>query len=291
MRRHRLDGRPVTEIAVAFAISRQAFFTAYAAFSARGIPGLLPGRCGPQRARKCTDGILDLVERCRAEHETPANAHLADTVRQRFGVRIHPRLLTRALARGHATRPEGVVDSGALGTLVRDPVRRATRPRRRPERGTPTWPRRRPPAVPPGAARRRPAGAPRRRPPGAHGGPAQRRATPPGSERAVRAALADDKVARGAHPGSAARKQRGRRGLASGGRAAPSRARSDHAESELAADRPPSRDGGDRAQAGRIGFSSSTGSRSGKAGRYFSVLSCVSEDGVVVGSGRSASDT
>jgi transposase len=104
VRRHRVDRRPVTEVAAAFGLSRQAFYTADAAFSARGIPGLLPGPRGPQGAHKCTDEILDFVERWRTEHETPAEARVAEAVQQRFGVRIHPRSLTRALARREKKR-------------------------------------------------------------------------------------------------------------------------------------------------------------------------------------------
>ena len=104
VRRHRVDGRPVTEVAATFGLSRQAFYTTDAAFSARGIPGLLPGPRGPQRAHKCTDEILDFVERWRPEHEPPTEARLAEAVQQRFGVRIHPRSLTRALARREKKR-------------------------------------------------------------------------------------------------------------------------------------------------------------------------------------------
>jgi transposase len=104
VRRHRVDGRRVTDVAGAFGVSRQAFYTADAAFSARGIPGLLPRPRGPQRAHKCTDEILDFVAGWRAEHETPAEASLVAAVQQRFGMRIHPRSLTRALARREKKR-------------------------------------------------------------------------------------------------------------------------------------------------------------------------------------------
>jgi transposase len=104
VRRHRVDGRRVTEAAAAFGVSRQAFYTADAAFSAQGIPGLLPRPRGPQRAHKCTDEILDFVETWRAAHETLADTRLAEAVEHRFGVRIHPRSLTRALARREKKR-------------------------------------------------------------------------------------------------------------------------------------------------------------------------------------------
>ena len=61
LRRHRVDGRPVTDVAAAFGASRQTFYTTLAAFTTGGIPGLLPRPRGPQRAHKCTDDILDFV--------------------------------------------------------------------------------------------------------------------------------------------------------------------------------------------------------------------------------------
>ena len=95
LRRHRVDGRPVTEVADTFGVSRQGFYVAARTFGAAGIPGLLPRPRGPQRAHKCTDEILDFVEHWRAE----AGETMADAVARRFGVAIHPRSLARALAR------------------------------------------------------------------------------------------------------------------------------------------------------------------------------------------------
>jgi transposase len=97
LRRRQIDGAAVTEVASAFGVSRQAYYMTEAAFEARGIAGLMPRRRGPQRAHKCTDEILDFVEQWRADI-TPEN-NLSEAVRKRFGVAIHPRSLTRALAR------------------------------------------------------------------------------------------------------------------------------------------------------------------------------------------------
>lgn len=97
LRRRQIEGAAVTEVASAFGVSRQAYYMTEAAFEARGIAGLMPRRRGPQRAHKCTDEILDFVEQWRADI-TPEN-NLSEAVRKRFGVAIHPRSLTRALAR------------------------------------------------------------------------------------------------------------------------------------------------------------------------------------------------
>ena len=73
VRRHRVDGRPVTEVAARFGVSRQTFYQTAAAFEAHGIPGLVPKRPGPKRAHKCTDAVRGrrgggpaLIERCAA---------------------------------------------------------------------------------------------------------------------------------------------------------------------------------------------------------------------------------
>ena len=97
LRRHQVDGQAVTEAAVAFGVSRQAFYTAEAAFEERGISGLLPRRRGPKRAHKCTDEVLDFVEQWRAT--SPTENDVMEAIRKRFGVSINPRSIERALAR------------------------------------------------------------------------------------------------------------------------------------------------------------------------------------------------
>ena len=104
LRRHRVDSRPVTNVAAAFGASRQTFYTTLAAFTTGGIPGLLPRPRGPQRAHKCTDEILDFVQRWRAERTAATSGSVGQAVQDRFGVTIHPRSLLRALARREKKR-------------------------------------------------------------------------------------------------------------------------------------------------------------------------------------------
>jgi transposase len=104
LRRHRVDERPVTEVASAFGVSRQAFYAAATAFSTAGVAGLLPRPRGPKRAHKCTDEILDFVEQHRAEDRTRSAGEWAQAVRARFGVTLHPRSLARALVRRKKNR-------------------------------------------------------------------------------------------------------------------------------------------------------------------------------------------
>jgi transposase len=99
LRRHRVDGQPVTQVAASFSISRQAFYEALTAFTTMGLPGLLPKRPGPKRAHKCTDAILDFAERWQADEHERSAERIAAAVRQQFHVTIHPRSLQRALDR------------------------------------------------------------------------------------------------------------------------------------------------------------------------------------------------
>jgi hypothetical protein len=99
LRRHRVDGRPVTEVADTFGISRQAFYKTDSAFKTQGAPGLLPRRRGPKRAHKCTDEILDFVEQWRSTESAEVRETVVQAVQGRFGFTINPRSIERALAR------------------------------------------------------------------------------------------------------------------------------------------------------------------------------------------------
>lgn len=99
LRRHHVDGRPVTEVAGTFGVSRQAFYKTDSAFKTQGAPGLLPRRRGPKRAHKCTDEILDFVEQWRTTESAEVGETVVQAVHSRFDVTIHPRSIERALAR------------------------------------------------------------------------------------------------------------------------------------------------------------------------------------------------
>lgn len=102
LRRRQVDGQPVTDVATAFGVSRQAFYVTETAFAQKGIVGLLPRPRGPRRAHKCTEEILDFVEQWATD--SPAGADISEAVQKRFGVAIHPRTLVRALGRRKKNR-------------------------------------------------------------------------------------------------------------------------------------------------------------------------------------------
>ena len=104
VRRHQIDDCPVTEVAAAFGVSRQAFYAAESAFEAGGLPGLMPRPRGPRRAHKCTDEVLDFAATWQVDHPEEPSAQLVAAVDERFGVTIHPRSIRRALARREKKR-------------------------------------------------------------------------------------------------------------------------------------------------------------------------------------------
>lgn len=91
LRRHRVEGQPVTEVARSFGVSRQTLYKAQEALRTEGIPGLLPRPRGPRRAHKCNEEVLDFVEAWRSEHAGSGGKRESQAVEERFGVRIHPR--------------------------------------------------------------------------------------------------------------------------------------------------------------------------------------------------------
>jgi transposase len=104
VRRVEVDGVPVAHAAAAFGFSRPSFYQAAGALRADGLPGLVPAKPGPRRAHKLTDEVLDHAEALRAADPSLRAADLVPAIAARFGVRVHPRSIERALARREAKR-------------------------------------------------------------------------------------------------------------------------------------------------------------------------------------------
>jgi transposase len=107
VRRVRLEGQPVSHAARAFGFSRPSFYQAQAALEAGGLQALVPARPGPRRAHKLTQEVVGFLrERLGADRSLRAPA-LAALVAERFGVRVHPRSIERALRRAAQPKSEG----------------------------------------------------------------------------------------------------------------------------------------------------------------------------------------
>jgi transposase len=111
LRRVRVDGQSASHASAAFGFSRPAFYQAQAAFDANGLPGLLPQRPGPRRAHKLTPEVIAVLEQIRQAEPRLSPADLADRLKARLGLSVHPRSIERRLAarqkKGRSTQGRG----------------------------------------------------------------------------------------------------------------------------------------------------------------------------------------
>jgi transposase len=104
VRRVEAEGESVSAAAGAFGFSRQSYYTAAAALADGGLAALVPVKPGPRGAHKLTDEVLDHLQALRDADPGLRPAQLAAVVASRFGVRVHPRSIERALARREAAK-------------------------------------------------------------------------------------------------------------------------------------------------------------------------------------------
>jgi len=99
VRRVRVEGEAVSRSAAAFGFSRPSFYEAAAAVDAGGLAALVPARPGPRRAHKLTDEVVAFARQRLEADPTLRSVDLVEAITARFGVRVHPRSVERALAR------------------------------------------------------------------------------------------------------------------------------------------------------------------------------------------------
>lgn len=99
LRRVREDGQSVSQAARAFGFSRPTYYQALALFAQHGLPGLLPQRPGPKRAHKLGAPAVVLLQQAQADNPSLTVPALAQMLRERLGLSVHPRSIERALAR------------------------------------------------------------------------------------------------------------------------------------------------------------------------------------------------
>ena len=99
LRRADTEGVSVTDAAEAFGFSRVAFYEARQRFGEEGLAGLLSRPRGPKRAHKLSEEVMAFVDRALEEDGSLRAPALAERVRERFGISVHPRSIERARAR------------------------------------------------------------------------------------------------------------------------------------------------------------------------------------------------
>ena len=104
LRRVLADGQTVSQTAASFGLSRPSFYQAKAAYEEGGLPALLPRKPGPRRAHKLSEEVVETLRET-LDMEPDSNAiGLAELVKKRFGISVHPRSIERALARQEKKR-------------------------------------------------------------------------------------------------------------------------------------------------------------------------------------------
>ena len=104
LRRVRVEGKPVSDSAMSFGLSRPSYYQAQAAYEAGGLLALLPRKPGPRRAHKLSDEGVAGVREILDEQPGLAPGKLVKLVEERFGLSVHPRSIERALARAEKKR-------------------------------------------------------------------------------------------------------------------------------------------------------------------------------------------
>ena len=99
LRRVRQDDHTISQAAANFGLSRPSFYQAQAAFEAGGLPALLPKKPGPRGAHKLSEEIVEALRKMQDNAPNINTTVLAEQVRTRFDVVVHPRSIERALAR------------------------------------------------------------------------------------------------------------------------------------------------------------------------------------------------
>jgi transposase len=101
----RIEQRSITESASAFGFSRPSFYQAQASFELAGLSGLLPKKPGPKRSHKLSTEVVEFLEQLGRDDPTLRSPEMATRVLERFGLKVHPRSIERALARPNKKLP------------------------------------------------------------------------------------------------------------------------------------------------------------------------------------------
>lgn len=98
LRRHRVEGVSIVEVATRFGVSRPTVYQAQATFQEAGLSGLLPKQRGPKERHRLSTEVIAYVRRLRAAEPGLTTVACVQAIQKKFGVTVHRRSLERALA-------------------------------------------------------------------------------------------------------------------------------------------------------------------------------------------------
>lgn len=93
------DGFMVSRASKTFGFSRPSFYEIQNIFEKEGLPGLIPRQRGPKSAHKLSNDVMDYVDQVIQKDQSLRAADLCELIEKRFGFKVHPRSVERAMAR------------------------------------------------------------------------------------------------------------------------------------------------------------------------------------------------
>ena len=104
IRRVEIDRQTVRDSATAFGFSRPSFYQAQSLLESGGLAALVPQKPGPRRAHKLSPEVMGFIEKLQSEDPWLKASALVRRLRERFGLKVHPRSIERAWARQEKKR-------------------------------------------------------------------------------------------------------------------------------------------------------------------------------------------
>jgi hypothetical protein len=97
LRQVHVDHQPLSKLHEILVFS-PSFYQANSSFSKAGLAGLAPSRRGPKGGHKLTPEVMALIVAKQAESSLTV-AQLAELIKERFDIQVHPRSIQRQLLR------------------------------------------------------------------------------------------------------------------------------------------------------------------------------------------------
>jgi transposase len=98
LRRVSTENASVTDATGEYGVSRPTYYQSKAKFDKAGIAGLVPRKRGPHGPHKLQDEALAFVEQQLVAGEPVRARQLAELIRRKFDLNVHPRTIERAVA-------------------------------------------------------------------------------------------------------------------------------------------------------------------------------------------------
>lgn len=98
LRRVSVENASVANATEEYGVSRPTYYQTKASFEEAGIAGLVPRKRGPQGPHKVRGAVLEFIREKQVEGEPIHARQLAEQIREKFALEIHPRTIERAVA-------------------------------------------------------------------------------------------------------------------------------------------------------------------------------------------------